>query len=452
MTRIHRTKAAWCWLLLGVLCVLGGRVQAQEDENEALVQMVVELVGDADRDMRALGLQQIREEVPGEAATKRFAELVPTLGPEGQAALLEALGDRGDPAARPVVLDMLQAEQEPVRAAALRALGPLGTVEDVAALMGKAAEGSDLEKQAARQALVRLKGDDVNQAVVAAMSKGKPGAKVELLGVLAARNAKEALPTVMESVADADPAVRLAALGALRYLADEKNAAGIVGLVKGAKDDAERRKAELALLMVCTRGGPSCAEPIIAGLGDANEPARIALLHALARTGGPKALEAVVARLQDDDEAVRDEAVRALSVWRDPAVKPHLLTLAKESKRERHQVLAVRGLVRLARAQEEKPADLAGLTEAMGLAKRPGERRLVLGALADVASAESLALAADALGDRAVAEEACFATVMIAEEMEDGNKDEVRAAMQKVLRYATNGDVRARAEKRLASP
>ena len=141
MTRIHRTKAAWCWLLLGGLCLLAGRAQAQEEENEALIQMVVELVGDADRDMRALGLQQIREEVPGEAATKRFAELVPTLGPEGQAALLEALGDRADPAARPVVLDMLEGEQESVRAAALRALGPLGTVADVPVLAGKAAEG-----------------------------------------------------------------------------------------------------------------------------------------------------------------------------------------------------------------------------------------------------------------------------------------------------------------------
>jgi len=447
-------------LLSGALCVLGGRALAQE-ENEALIQMVVELVGDADRDMRALGLQQIREEVPGEAATKRFAELVPTLEPEGQAALIEALGDRADAAARPVVLDMLKAEQEPVRAAALRALGPLGTMEDVAVLMGKAAEGSDLEKGAAgsdlekgaaRQALVRLRGDEVNKAIVAAMSEGKPGAKVELLGVLAARNAQEALPAVMESVADADASVRLAALGALRYLADESNTAGIVGLIQGAKDDAERKKAELALLMVCTRGGESCAEAIIAGLDDANVPSRIALLHALARTGGPKALEAVVARLEDDDEAVGDEAVRVLSVWRDPAVKPQLLSIAKESKSERHQVLAIRGLVRLARPQGEKPADREGLVEAMSLAKRPDEKRLVLGALGGVASPESLALAADALGDRAVAEEAGFATVMIAEKMEGGDKDEVRAAMQKVLRYVKNGDVRARAEKVLASP
>ena len=120
-----------------------------------------------------------------------------------------------------------------------------GEVADAVPLLEQAAEGSDLEKGAARQALVRLRGDEVNKAIVAAMSEGKPGAKVELLGVLAARNAQEALPAVMESVADADASVRLAALGALRYLADESNTAGIVGLIQGAKDDAERKKAEL---------------------------------------------------------------------------------------------------------------------------------------------------------------------------------------------------------------
>ena len=40
----------------------------------------------------------------------------------------------------------------------------------------------------------------------------------------------------------------------------------------------------------------------------------------------------------------------------------------------------------------------------------------------------TLALVAAALGDRAVAEEAGLATVMIAEKMEGGDKDDLRAA------------------------
>ena len=99
----------------------------REYPNEAALQIVVELIGYADRDMRGLGLQQVREGIPGESATKRFAELLPGLPPDGQAGLLEALGDRGDAAARPGVLQMLDSKEEAVRAAALLALGSLGT-------------------------------------------------------------------------------------------------------------------------------------------------------------------------------------------------------------------------------------------------------------------------------------------------------------------------------------
>jgi hypothetical protein len=182
----------------------------------------------------------------------------------------------------------------------------------------------------------------------------------------------------------------------------------------------------------------------------ADAASRIALLDALARAGGEKALEAVVGRLEDDDEAVRDEAVRLLAIWRDPAVKPHLLAIA-QGDNERHQVLAIRGLVRLARPQEERPADLGLLSQAMALAKRPQEKRLVLGVLGGVASPESLALAAAALGEAAVADEAGLAAVRIAEQMEDRDAEELRDSMQKVLRYVANEEVRARAEKVLGS-
>ncbi len=451
MTRTARRQAAWCGPLLAALCLVLGTARAQDEApNEALIQMVVDLVGDADRDMRALGLQQIREEVPGKAATKKFSELVTTLKPEGQAELLEALGDRGDPAALPTVLEMAESEEETVRAAALRAIGPLGTAAQVPLLAGKAAEGSAPEKQAARRALVRLRGDDVNEAVAAAMSEGDPAARVALLDVLAARNAREHLPAVLENVEHSNPSVRLAALSALRYLADESNAAAVVELVRGASGDAERSKAELVLLTVCTRGGEACAAPIIAGLEDAETPARIVLLHGLTRAGGAEALGAVAGCLDDDDEMVRDEAARMLSLWRDPAVKPHLEAMARaESLRRR--VLAIRGLVRLAWPAEEEPAELEVLGETVSLAERPEEKQLVLGALGGVAKPESLALVAPALDDPAVAEEAAVAVVRIAEGMENANGDELRPLIEKALKAVESEPMRGRAEKVLES-
>ncbi|OHB70501.1 MAG: hypothetical protein A2V70_07950 [Planctomycetes bacterium RBG_13_63_9] len=284
------------------------------------------------------------------------------------------------------------------------------------------------------------------------MTQSEPSVRVELLGVLAARNARETLPTVVDATKDPDTTVRLAALGALRFLAEADHAATIIAALTAAKNDAERRKAELALLAVSSRGGPKCADAVMAGLAEADAPSRIALLHALARAGGEKALAEIVARLQDDDQTVRDEAVRTLSIWPDPAASEHLLAIAKTAQNPRHQVLAIRGLVRLASPQEDQPANLQTLGEAMSLAKRPQEKRLVLGVLGAVGTSQALASATPALDDPTLAEEAALASVMIAEKIKDGDRNTIRPAMEKVLKTTKSPQLRKRAEKLLKSP
>ena len=61
-----------------VLAASFARVQAAEPADP-LLQMVAELLSNPDRDLRALGLQHVREAAPGEAATKQFAALLPKL-------------------------------------------------------------------------------------------------------------------------------------------------------------------------------------------------------------------------------------------------------------------------------------------------------------------------------------------------------------------------------------
>ncbi|HPP54461.1 MAG TPA: HEAT repeat domain-containing protein, partial [Thermoguttaceae bacterium] len=196
-----------------VLGLASGAANAAEAEPDAAVlQTIRGLLEDADRDMRALGLQQIREEVPGRAATEKFAAMLPELAPEVQAGLLEALGDRGDPAARPAVVKMVASKDEAVRAAALKALGALGGVEDVPMLAEKAVAGADREKQAALLALRRLRSEEVNPVVLKLVKEGAPPLRAVLLGVLAARNARQAVPEILPFALDEDTSVRCAAL------------------------------------------------------------------------------------------------------------------------------------------------------------------------------------------------------------------------------------------------
>jgi len=459
-TRI--TKASVVIASLAALVVTvglcSGPLAAQEEEGQnPLVEMVIGLLRDPDPQMRALGLQQVREgedeALKGEAATRQFLAVLPDLEPDAQASLLEALGERGDPVARPDVLKMLESSKEDkVRASALKALGFLATAEDIALLGEKAAKGSPAEKEAARASLVRLQLEGANQAIVKTLKQAEPAVRVELLGALAARNARAEIPAVLECVEDDDSSVRIAALEALRILADEDLAGKLVEIVKSLDDPLEQRKAELALLSLCSRSGQGCLDAILAGLGDAKPAARIALLRAAARVSGPNALEAITAHLEDADQAVRDEAVRLLAIWPDPAALPKLKELAAQKDNRRYHVLALRGMVKLGSAAgEEKPGDVNILAEALQLAEGPEEKRLVLGGLGSLAEPKAAELAGGLLDDPVLSEEAALAVVRVAEQLEAAAAGPLRPLLEKVKSKSKNDEARQRAAKVLES-
>lgn len=422
---------------------------AEEAVDEELLTMIGELIRDADREMRGLGLQHVREQLPGQAATEWFTALLPSLSPESQAALLEALGDRGDATARPAVLQMLDSSEASVRAAALGALGSLGSAQDVPLLAAKAAGDAGPERSAAAASLVRLRGDDMDGAIVAALESAQPAARGALLNALGGRNARAALPSVLAGARAPEPEVHLPALGALRLLAEADEAAELVAILKAAPSDAARGAAQLALLTVCRTGGESCTPALRQGLEQSDEAAQIALLRVLARAGGPDALEAVVDRYQDGPPAVRIEALRILSLWSDPAIVPRLLEIAGSAAEQREKVLAIRGLIRVADARGDQPADPALLKQALQLSERPQERRLVLAALSRATSPDALATVVELLADGQLAEEAAHAAVAIAERL-DKPSAPANAALRRVLEVTENPVVRERAQKTMA--
>ena len=409
--------------------------------------MIIELVSGSDNDMRMLALQQIREKVPGKDATRRFVELLPKLPPNVQVKLIDALGERGDAAARPMILKMLNSKTESIRTIAARALSILAEPADICVLAKVASTGSNPEKKAARYSLRQLRGNKMNTAMIEALKSSDAKPKIELIAALIDRNVKESLPVVLQSVNDSDLAVRLAVLGALRAMADENHTAMVIKRLKSAKDKSERKQAALALLGTCRRGGTKCAETVIAGFNGADAATRISLMRALTLAGGPKSLNEIVARLKDNDKGVRVEAVRQLAGWREPAAICHLKKLAGDVKNLRNHVLAIRGIVRLASPGKNRPADLAMLNEAMELAIRKEEKVMVLGALSKIPTPESLALVASGLDQPAIVEEVCFTAVLIAEKISEGNKSQVRAVMQKVAETTKSEKMRDRAKK-----
>jgi HEAT repeat protein len=438
---------------LAILAVTAARGQAADDTNDELVQTIVNLLGDKDKDLRAVGLEQVREQAKGPAATRRFAAVLLRLAPPAQVELLDALADRGDRAARPAVVGMLKSEDPLVRAAALRSLGPLGEANDVPSLALALAKPAGPENTAAAGALLRLSGSAVNQAIVAQLENAKPNPRARLLGVLAARRAVDAIPSMLAAARDADAGVRRAALEGLGQLARPEHVAALVSLLIEAPDDRQREAAERAITFCCGRiANPGKrADPLLAVYVKLGGRDRQTILPTLGRLGGPAVLKIVEAAIADADPALRNAGMRALGNWPDGSVAARLLELSKTAADAGHRRMALLALIRVAPLPDGRPPaeKLRLLKSAMDLAARDQDRELILKRAQAIRTLDTLRYVASYLGDPRLAQQACATIVELAHhrDLREPNQAEFHRLLDQVIGISKDAVVVDRARR-----
>jgi HEAT repeat protein len=387
--------------------------------------------------------------MPGEAVTQKWIQHMKTLPPEARGDGLAMLGRRGGPAAEDAVLEATRDADASVRLAAIQAAATLSGEKAAAAIVALLASAVGPEQEAARAALGRMPGDKVTAAVAAAVASAAPAAKRELLGILIARGARAHLDVLLAAAEDADSGVRAAGMAALESLGDEKALPALLRLlVKAAPED--RPAAEKSVGAICSRAADkgAAADLVIKAMSGAGAPTRAALVRILGKIGGEKALAEVRASAKDTEVDIQDAAVRAMADWPDAAVAPDLLEIARTGPRPAHQVLALRGYVRLANVPAGRPVaeKLKMYQEAMAVARRPDEKKLVLGALGDLKSPEALQRVLPLVADENLKEEASAAAVKIAKALNGNPKAAIRDAMEKVLAASKNAGTRKDAQ------
>ena len=401
------------------------------------------------RDMAA----RIISETKGADLTARYAGTLPGLAPEGQIALVRALADRRDPAARAAVVALLDSPENAVRVAALKALAKLGNAGDVPALTALMASEDTDTAATARATLATIEGAEVDTALAAAVGAAPAPVQAKLLDLLLDRRADQALPSAIEQVRAGDAAVREAALRTLAVLGAPEHATLLIGVLDTAPDNAARAAVENALGSLCARCGDEALPAVINAMGCAKAESRLALLRAVGRAGGAKALGAVVQSLNDPDQAFRDEALRELSEWPTADAAPQLLELAKSDQENRH-VLGLRGYIRLTRAATDPAAKAAMLTQAMELTRAPGEKWQVLAAWGTLKTVQSLDTLLPFLQDPQVKNEAGSAIIAVATEVaKAGGEGKNRAvdALKAVVAACDNPAVVENANRILAT-
>ncbi len=432
------------------MAALGGLVATGDRDA---VELVSESLVQEDSDMRATALRLVRE-TPGRAATKAFAGLLKRVSPDTKARLIQALAARGDAEALDAIKNAVGGDNEAVRVAALKALGTLGDASVVPTLALKAAEASDEEQEAARASLARLKGSQVNEVILQQIEESGAAVSVELIGALEERGAADTAPTMLELGKNAESEdVRATAIDALGSLAGKDMLGDVVDLIRNARNESIMQAGRNALVAMCERVGDreSCARVVVAGLKDAGVEASSALLSVCGRLGGPRALRALRNATESDEPSVKDAAIRALAGTSDPRAAEHLLEIARETSSARHRALCLRGYVRLVAAREDIDlvAKARKYRQAMELANRTAERRLVLSQLPQVPTTATLEMAEKCLEDEELKEEAAMAMVGIAEGLASSNRKAAVGAIKDVLEVSRNDAVKKRAREAL---
>lgn len=415
-------------------------------------ELVIEALAGNDKPLRCVAIRLVRE-INDPQLIQACMKQWKSLGLDAQSLLVDMSADCGDRESLPNILEACQSSDVSVRIAGLNAVGVLGDASHVAFLAERAAKSSADEQATARRVLRTLRGKDIPAEMIARMKSVDSAVQAELIKALAARNATEAAPSLLVLAAAEQPAVRAAALAALKDLAGPQEITALVDLVVTVPA-ASASDASNALVQAARRTSSQrvAAEKLITKLGSAPAVQKAVLLHAAGRLGHDSALPVLRAALADSEPSVVAAAIEALAGWPTPAPLADLQKIAEVSTVRTHKVLALRGFVDLnALSSEDDAAKLARYQQAMILADQPAEKKRILAKLSGLQTDDALDWAKSFLTDPDLKQEAAQAVITLARSAGLRGKEKTITALKAVLNADVVADLKRQAQQVLDS-
>jgi HEAT repeats len=448
-----RTFSLVITLGLALLTQVEAVVRAADEAPEELLKMIASLLVNKDREFQAAGLDYVRKGAQGEKATKLFIEQLSSLPAESQALLLNALSDRGDVSARSAVIEVSKnSKDESVRAAAILALGSLGSESELPMLAELLASKSAAEQAAARESLSKIRGEGVSKELAKMLSTASGPLKASLIDTLSKRRAKNAVEAFVAATTDDNPKVREAAMNAIGQLGGSDHITLMLpGILKATKG-GERDNAEKQVALVCSRidKEDQRAEVLIKALKGVPVQDRDQLLSLVGRVGGKKLVDYVGGIATDEDTARRKLAIDALSKWPDGSVAKILKEITQKTADAEERNAAFQAYIKVCAARDKRSDKqrLESMKEALDIAKTPEEKKLVINRSRTAYAVETLRFVLPFLDDAQFDQITCETIVELAHhrEVRDPNKAEFDKALDKVIEKSKNATVVERAK------
>ncbi len=399
--------------------------------HAAGISTLVEQLHSPDKAFFQIGLITARQ-LSGRDVTDALAAELPQLAPQRAVGLLSVLADRADGGLPPAVLAAAKSGDKQLRIAAIGVVGRLGDATSVPTLLEIAADSDEELAQAAASALATVPGDNVNSELVANLSKADGKALAALIQAVGAKRI-DATPELMKTLANSDAKIRRASLAALGETIKQKDLHVLLAQYVDGKNASDNEVAGEALRTACIRmpDREECAAELAAAMPHASTATNINLLEILAAMGGSKALETMGVAAKGDDAKLQDTATRALGTWMTVDAEPVLFDLASE-KSCKYQDRALRAYIRLARQFAMSDDHRAQICEkALAVAKRDGDRKLVLEALERHPSKDGLDVAVKAAKFPGLKDDVRQASLVIAQKVK-GDRVAVRQALAEI--------------------
>lgn len=376
--------------------------------------------------------------------------------------LIRSIADRGITSGTPALIEIAGGSDAPARIEALKALRVVAEpsrMPDLVKLLVTAATDADrceaVTTAAAVAAAIPEGSGRADAALAALPAISDIRAKCSLLDLLGRIGDDGALPVLIDLLKDQNAEIRIAAIRALSAWPEPAPMKELFAVARkeGGAEGTEALRGYVRLL-----GLPSdrpVAETVkqyekaLALAKDATEKERV--MAGLAATKNEAALPPLFAALKDPDAAVATAAIKALSDWPNDAPLEKLRGLARRPANDIHRVLALRGYVRLIGVNSGRASlETAKMyQEAMTLAPNADEKKMILSGLAGAPSLAALQVAANALQDAALKEEAEVAAVKIAAAVAGSYPEQTKTVLGKVLETAENEFVTKQAQSTL---
>ncbi len=384
--------------------------------NQEGVPLLLELLNSPDKELFQLGLSTARE-FPGDEIDQVLADHLEGTTPERAALIVLAMADRPNTVELSAVLKAAGQGPKQLRVAAMSALGDIGDASCLATLLD-AATGTDQDlADSAKEALVRLSSEGVNEKIVSSLANTQAKSYpvvIELVG----RRRIEAVPELLKALDDSDAGVRTAALTSLGETIALDRLSVLISRASTPKYPQDSQVARQALRAASVRmpDRDACAEQLADALVRAPADNKIALLEILSEVGGTKALQTLAMAAKSSDTQLQDAGSRLLGKWNGVEAAPVLLDLAKTAPSTKYQIRALRGYIGIARKFDMPESQRVEMCQkALDTANRIDEKKLVLDVLQIHPSRESMKLAVKALQIPELGAEAKQASLVIAQ-------------------------------------